>query len=96
MKRNGNFRQIYWGYFSLIELEQTRNETNILGDKIMGYSDNTYQIGQMLHKEYEATYSSHVGSENGASIAPAKSIKLMSTLGTLFVAGFFITQLVIF
>lgn len=59
----------------------------------MGFSDSNYQIGQMLHKEYEATYSSNYGSESAAPVAP---IKLMSTLGTLFVAGFFITQLVIF
>lgn len=62
----------------------------------MGYSDNNYQIGQMLHKEYEATYSSNFGSESAAPAAKGAPIKLMSTLVTLFVAGFFITQLVIF
>ena len=57
----------------------------------MGYSDSNYQIGKMLHKEYEATYS-----VPAHSTVAHKSVRLTNANLILIVIGFFAAASMLF
>ena len=57
----------------------------------MGYSDSNYQIGKMLHKEYEATYS-----VPAHSTVAHKSVRLTNANLILVVIGFFAAASMLF
>ena len=57
----------------------------------MGYSSN-YQIGQALHKEYEATYSTSNHAANTNAINVSLPVKLVSTLTVLAATVTFLAQ----
>ncbi len=55
----------------------------------MGYSDANYQIGKMLHQEYEAKYSVPVELVDSAEDRKRKSLKIASFAFAAVVAGIF-------
>ena len=56
----------------------------------MGYSDTNFQIGQMLHKEYEANYAANHVNDNQIKLLPP--VRFLSSLGTVLMAVVFIAQ----
>ena len=57
----------------------------------MGYSDSNFQLGQMLHNEYETTYAANEFNRNQQSdLLPP--VRFLSSLGTVIMAILFIVQ----
>ena len=54
----------------------------------MGYSDSNTQLGQLLHKEYEATYSAN--STNQTDLFPP--VRFLGSIGAIVTMVVFVAQ----